>query len=537
MTEDNGSFPMEQFMDDFFAESDEHLTMIRRKLMAMESQSGTRELDAALLNDLFRSFHTLKGLSGMVGLKEAETLAHHTEHYLKTLSLKQVPFTPEGMDALIQGTRILEAVIAARRENTHIPNIETAVQNLSELTKGVSGESSETATPFPVETITDSVQIGKKTVDGTRGWEIPIWRFLFTPTQDLSQKGINVNCIRDRLEKIGELLQASPQANPNGKVSFEFLVATDQDETLFSAWSEEGLTFEPYENAVGAGSLEEAQVSEEEQANEPSAEIEPDEFTHMASVTPSNVVRVDLTRLEALMEDMGDLVISRSRLENQISRLEKIVPSSELEMLQEVHRVMSRQLRDLREGVMRLRLVPMGDIFTRMQFVVHDLVKKDRKNISLRMIGKDTEIDKFVVERMMDPLLHLVRNAVTHGFETEEERIQAGKPAKGRISLRALTEGDAVIIEVEDDGRGIDANAVAERATVLGLLEKNTPLDPETVLSFICRPAFSTKKEADLGSGRGIGMAVVYAAVQELGGSLSMTTQPGEGTCFRIRLP
>ena len=174
------------------------------------------------------------------------------------------------------------------------------------------------------------------------------------------------------------------------------------------------------------------------------------------SVTPSNVVRVDLKRLDELMKRVGDLVISRSRLESQVRQLEDSLTSNQFNGLQETHATLERQLRDLREGIMRLRMVPMGDIFNRMQFVVQDLAPKSRKKVVLKTEGKDTEIDKFLVERMMDPLLHLVRNALTHGLETEDERLTAGKPAEGTLTLKSFTEGDAVVIQVADDGRGID---------------------------------------------------------------------------------
>lgn len=186
---------------------------------------------------------------------------------------------------------------------------------------------------------------------------------------------------------------------------------------------------------------------------------------------------------------------------------------------------------------MHLRLVPMGDTFTRMQFVVKDLARRSGKKVHLEIMGKETEIDKFLVERMMDPLLHMVRNALTHGLESEADRINAGKPPEGKITLRALTEGDAVIVEVGDDGRGIDVAAVTERARELGLLEEGADPDPAELLEIISQPDFSTKRQVDMGSGRGVGMAVAAGAIRDLGGHMTLSTNPGVGSCFRIRLP
>ena len=260
-------------------------------------------------------------------------------------------------------------------------------------------------------------------------------------------------------------------------------------------------------------------------------------FPESISVGPSNVVRVHLHHLDTIIQRLGDLVISRSRLENGIRAMENRLPGMEYNLLQETQLAMERQLRDLREEIMRLRLVPVSDIFTRIQFVINDLAPKYEKQVHLEMVGKDTEIDKFVVERMMDPLLHLVRNAITHGLEPQAERIKKGKSPEGKITLRASTEGDAFLVEVADDGRGISLDAVGKRAMEEGLQETAEASDMPRLLRLICRSGFSTQQEADLGSGRGVGMAVVFKAVQDLGGFLRVQTTANHGTCFRIRLP
>ncbi len=172
-----------------------------------------------------------------------------------------------------------------------------------------------------------------------------------------------------------------------------------------------------------------------------------------------------------------------------------------------------------------------------MQFVVHDLARATGKQIELQLSGQETEIDKLVVERMMDPLLHLVRNAVSHGLEGPEERLAGGKPAEGTLSLRAATAGDMVVIEVEDDGRGLDTEKIIARARTNGLLGAAEEPNAERLLEIICAPGFSTREEADLASGRGVGMAVVYDTVHELGGRLSLDSRQGLGARFTIHLP
>ena len=198
---------------------------------------------------------------------------------------------------------------------------------------------------------------------------------------------------------------------------------------------------------------------------------------------------------------------------------------------------MGRQLRDLRESVMRVRMVQIGEIFERMTFVVRDLARESGKKIIVQLSGGETEIDKFLVERMMDPLMHLVRNAVSHGLETVAEREAQGKRSEGLLSLSAMTAGERIVIKIADDGRGIDRNLVVERANARGLSHGNSEIDDDALLDLICTPGFSTRDEADRESGRGVGMDVVKKAIEELGGRISLATKVGEGTTFTIELP
>jgi two-component system, chemotaxis family, sensor kinase CheA len=234
---------------------------------------------------------------------------------------------------------------------------------------------------------------------------------------------------------------------------------------------------------------------------------------------------------------IGDMVISRARLEGALAPAEARLPPVLWRAVQENSQTIERQLRDLREGIMRLRLVPVGEIFRRMPFVVRDLARERGTRVRLELRGEETEIDKFLIERMMDPVLHLVRNAVSHGFESPAARLAAGKPAEGTLTLAAASVGDSVVLEIADDGRGIDAAAVAARARTLGFPLPDGPLDSATLLDILCAPGFSTREETDRASGRGVGMAVVKTTVEDLNGAISLQTAPGEGTRFVIELP
>ncbi|MGC9525695.1 MAG: chemotaxis protein CheA [Limnospira sp.] len=553
-TENNNFF--NDFLDDYFAECEEHLAVVRRELLALESWVDRPQIDGSILNELFRSFHSIKGLSAMVGVRDAEELAHHMESYLRSLRDRQITLKPEGFDALMVGTQILEQAIESRRDDAaESPDIAPAILRLETLIPSDPAPPTATAvTPCEVKLKPEDVDRLKALAQSRR----PIWHFTFSPDTELSKRGVGVNSIRERLTQIGELIHVAPRLKADNKIVFDFILATDEAEGTFAGWEAEGLSWEPFQIAETEAAVEPSAPREESEESEIAEEAPPDgdgdgEPSETAIAPPtaktaplmgaSNLVRVDLPKLDELMRMVGELVITRARLEENLKHLPASLPAARRRSLQEIALTLERQLRDLRQGVMQVRLVPIGEIFARMQFAVRDLMRVTGKEVALDISGQETEIDKFVVERMMDPLLHLVRNAVSHGIESPQERVAAGKPPAGRVALRASTAGEMVTVEIEDDGRGIDIRRVFERGRQQGLISEpaenfdpdNT--DAQTVLDLLCSPGFSTREEADLASGRGVGMAIVKTTVQELGGVVTFKTRPGNGTHFTIHLP
>jgi two-component system chemotaxis sensor kinase CheA len=339
-------------------------------------------------------------------------------------------------------------------------------------------------------------------------------------------RGVRVDTVRALLAGAGEILEAVPRVTADGAIAFEFTLAATPDEATLAAWRADGVAVERLAEANPSAS-EPAAVEAAADADVPAA----------APLAPSHFVRVDLARLDELMRNVGDLVISRAQLGDTLARVEAAIPAGEWRAIQENGIAIDRQLRTLREGIMRVRLVPVGEIFRRMPFVVRDLARETGKRVRMELQGQSTEIDKFLVERMMDPVLHLVRNAVSHGIETVEERVAAGKRPEGTIVLSAATAGDIVRIDIADDGRGVDPEVVFARARAAGLpVPAGTP-DAATLLSLLCAPGFSTRDASDRTSGRGVGMSVVAAAVEQLSGTLRLETEMGTGTRFVIELP
>ncbi|ODU23506.1 MAG: hypothetical protein ABS95_03550, partial [Verrucomicrobia bacterium SCN 57-15] len=310
-----------------------------------------------------------------------------------------------------------------------------------------------------------------------------------------------------------------------GVVVFEFVVGMKETPADITHWENEGLVAELFEQASEA-EAEPSTVPDLASAME----------AHNPFLAPTHVVRVDLNRLDDLMRIVGEMVIQRSRFDEQIERSRRERQVLDLQRLQEVNTGLARSLRALRDGVMRVRLVSVAEIFARMPFVVRDLARDSNKKVRLILEGQQTEIDKYLIEQLKDPLLHLVRNSFSHGVETPEERRAAGKPEEATIFLKASTSGDSVILITGDDGRGIDREAVLREGVKAGLTTAES-LDNNELLRILCSPGFSTRADADRAAGRGVGMAVVWNKIKELGGSLTLETERNRGSKFIIRLP
>jgi two-component system chemotaxis sensor kinase CheA len=495
----------DEFIDDYFSECDEHLGTVRRVLLALDADAGVPP-DTGRLQDLSRALHTLKGLSGMVGLSAAEEVAHAMEDGVRALPADR-PAPAELIEALFGGEALLESCVAARRVGVAPPSPGPYVDRVRDVLRLIEND-------VPLADASVALQtVGAKA-----------HTFEFVPSAALAARGIGVEMIRQRLLSLGEITATTPRVRQTGGVAFEFTVAVRDGVVPLDDWRADGLSWNAWiseQPGVPVGMV----VHATRPASAPVA------------ATASNVVRVDLARLDDLMRMVGELVVARARLGESVARASGGMTSNAWEELNESNETIERQLRAIREGVMRIRLVPIGEVFERMRFAMRDIARETGKAIHLEFSGQDTEIDKLVVDRMLEPLLHLVRNSASHGIESRADRIAAGKPAEGTISLRARAAGDRIVLEVEDDGAGIDGHRVARRAREVGLVTTSDALAPDALLDVICSPGFSTRETADMASGRGVGMAVARTTIRSLGGELFVDTVLGHGTRFTIELP
>jgi two-component system chemotaxis sensor kinase CheA len=499
----SGEF-LDRFLNEYYAECEEHLAVVRRALLTLEDAIGQPRPDAGVTEELFRSFHTIKGISAMVEHREVEVIAHEIESYLRALRDGQLMLATTGIEALIEGTRQIEGALAAHRTLQPQPDTVPVLA----LLRGLVTHGALAAPGTPIEAPSARAT----------------WRCVFTPSPALVARGVNVDLVRSRIRSTGEILRALPLIGEGGTIAFEFHFTGEPDAATLEAWRSDDMicTAEDPVAAAAAADVQFERLREREAA--------------VAVPSAGHYVRVDLVRLDDLMRMIGDLVIMRARLVEALDSVEAQVPPGAWRALQETTSGLERQLRELREGVMRVRLVPVGEIFRRMPFVVRDIARDTGRRLRLEMTGQDTQIDKFLVERMMDPALHLVRNAIAHGIEGADERIAAGKPPEGTLRLAASAAGEIATIEIGDDGRGIDAARVVARARALGLPVPPV-IDDASLLELICSPGFSTREESDRTSGRGFGMDVVSRTVRDLGGTLRLWTEAGKGSRFTIQLP
>jgi two-component system chemotaxis sensor kinase CheA len=507
-----------QLLDDFFGEADEHLVGIRQGLLHFEESVGKAQPDAKIVEALFRDFHSFKGISAIVGLEPAEAVAHATEDFLRLIRDGKAQLTGRGLEALMASAQKLEQVVAAFRSQKPLPGYASLLADLREQCEHATFSSPALA---PARTVDPAFLTS---IEEAKAGGLGLWSYTFTPTRELDAAGVNVNSVREQLSKVGQILKATPVVKGPGTISFAFLVSARETPTDIAAWEAKGVS---------------VQSAEEEAADSPgvlAGQAASERTEHSPFLAPSHVVRVDLKRLDDLMRITGEMVIHRSRLEAQLARLNGGPGRNDLRGVQEVSGGLGRSLRELREAIMRVRLVPVAEIFARMPFVVRDLSRQTQKQVRLKLEGQDTAIDKYLIERLKDPLLHLVRNAFSHGVETPSERAAASKPEEATIELSASTVGDSVILKVRDDGRGINPNGILERARKLGLEIPET-VDHQSILTILCAPGFSTREDADRASGRGVGMAVVSATVRELGGHLTLDSEEGRGAQFTIRVP
>ncbi len=510
-----------------------------------------------LLDEIFRRVHTVKGVSGFVGLEKLQDVSHRLEDLLSEIRDKGKSFLPhrELVDLLLSYIDYLEALRGTLSSGGDESSVELPSPIVSVLYKkgetgGETRSSSKVRAVVKEEGSAERVEesMGIKFVSGEPDYVLEVGLGRDIPLRDLKALLIIRN-LSEQLDVVG----VEPDLEKIEKGDFDklkiFISAGSREEAgkALSIADIEGvdnielIPFEKYESDFGLKQEEAVSSAPPEASHGEGKKLEsaiPKQSTHY--FVQSDTVRVSINKLDDLLNLVGELVIVNSAFNNVAQKVAELAGSKQVymelrEKISELFRISS----SLQESIMRARMVPVGELFSRFKRVVRDISRELGKEVELVIEGEDTELDKKVVDRLADPLVHLVRNAIDHGIEPPEEREIKGKPRKGTVYLSAAHEGNHVIISVADDGRGIDLEKVKSKAVEKGLISRQEAdsLTEDEILDLIFLPGFSTSNRVSELSGRGVGMDVVKRVVEELNGYVEVYTEKDQGTEVVIYLP
>lgn len=542
---------MQQYLGLFLAEAHEQLVLLERSILALEEGTGP---DA--LQDAFRAAHTLKGSSRAMGFQEMGDLTHAIEDIFSALRAGTVEPGTELVDALLQALDTLKSMTDQIAECGTL-TVETApiVEQLRALRSSPSqmAESaprSNDLVPFPIWTASADEAARQARSDDFNLYDVMVH---FAP--DAVMKSVRAMMALQALDAIGAVLATSPEEEAIENEAFESAIRLVFASKLEPAAIEQALHQISEIARVqvrDANHLVSEPVLAETRAEPEMADVATASFVaedvhepptmqpHHAPVSPHQTVRVDIARLDKLLNLVGELVIDQTSIDQLTSQVVCTASAEPVhERLSSVTAHLGRIADELQDEIMRARMQPIENLFNRFPRMVRDLAKKLGKEIEFVLSGSDTELDRSVVEVIADPLIHLLRNSVDHGIETPEERLRNGKPAHGTIWLRARHAESHVFIEVEDDGRGISPAVVRAKAIEKGLItaQEAESISDRDSLQLIFHPGLSTASQVTDLSGRGVGMDIVRSNLTRAGGQLDIRSVEGKGTAFTIRLP
>lgn len=519
----------------FFEEASELLADFEAGLLRLEETPA----DTELLNRIFRSAHTLKGNSAMLGFEDVAHFTHVLEDLLDQLRKGQRVVTPHVVDTLLASQDVVRVLLARVQVGSPTAPEERAtadrvVEALRALLRGdpacATGPASEPTKPAATA-------------------ERTLYEIRFRPPADVLRRGLDpMEIVRD-VARLGEVLQVKLQADdlpPLGGLDPE------QSYLSWQVWLMSGRPRAEVEacfdfvadpaavridalemDAAGGPAAGQSPAAGHAESSHPAAAQEARVTAAPPAVVEATSIRVAVEKVDRLINLVGELVISQSMVAQTVSGF----TPDRLPALREAVAAMDRHARELHERMMAVRMVPIKTLFGRFPRLVRDLTMAVGKHAVLEVAGEETELDKTVIEKIGDPLTHLVRNAVDHGLESLEQRRAAGKLEAGTVRLEAYQQGGNIYIEVGDDGHGLDRDRIVRKAVQNGLIGPDQSLTDEEAWALIFRPGLSTAEKVTEVSGRGVGMDVVKRNVEALGGRITIHSSPGRGTTFKIKLP
>ncbi len=542
------SVDLSQFHQVFFEESNEGLDIMESALLGIDLEN----LDSEKINEIFRAAHSIKGGSGTFGFQQIADFTHVVETLLDLIRSDQFKMLSQHVDLFLQSVDCMRTMINQIEDGKDC-DLEQAGQlkaQFENILANLDGDS-------------DSDAVTETKNDDSSSDDISGWKIYFKPDADILRTGNEPVRMFRELEELGRLeVSADLSGLPD--------LASLEPEACYLAWNirlfssaERAAVEEVFEWVVDDSELSiepmAAEASDDSKFEDPSqadvvsvtpvaevaetqvpavekvaaADSQPKAAAKRETKTESASIRVATDKVDSLINMVGELVITQSML----GELGKDFAIERLPSLMEGLEQLNNHTRELQESVMRIRMLPISFAFSRFPRLVHDMSKTLGKQVELELLGEQTELDKTVMERIGDPLVHLVRNSLDHGIESPEQRVAAGKDEMGKITLNAFHQGGNIVIQIIDDGAGLNRERILSKAIENGLVKESDYLNDEQIHDLVFRPGFSTAAEITDISGRGVGMDVVRRNIQELNGSVEVESTPGVGSTFTIRLP
>ncbi len=518
----------ERARQEFTGEAEELLDTLSRDLVDFEAQG--KNVRPELVNKIFRNIHSLKGLAGMLGFGEISELSHNLEDMLDKLRMGRIEISRDLIDLLYDAIDSLNRLVIAINDPSLsglvdvtklTTRIHQAVTQQPEQKEGdpladltLDDHTRKSLTEYEEHRLIENVRSGKHVL-------IVEISFDFI---DFDEK---LRALTATLSEKGEVISTLPALDSGGGtgISFRLLYGSMLDVDAVAAMAPQGKVT----------SLRKMEPRLQPGPPAPAEAAAPQEEEELSLRSLSRTVRVDISRLDHVMNIVGELIIDKAQIEN-LAR--SVTSNRQLSQdLGKITRDLDRRLNDLQRSVIEIRMVPVSQIYSKLSRTVRKVARELNKEIDLILRGEDTELDKMMVEELTDPLMHIIRNAIDHGIEPPDERARRGKPATGRVTLNAYQQGNSVVIDVRDDGRGIDPEKIREAAVKHGLAGANETVDTARAYELMFVPGFSTAVAVSEISGRGVGLDVVKRNIQQLKGSIDVISTPGEGSTFRIMLP
>ncbi len=540
-----------QYLEMFIEESKEHLQACNEHLLELEKNPT----DISIVNEVFRSAHTLKGMSATMGYEDIANLTHKMENVLDEIRNLRLQVTPELLDVVfIAVDQLEEMVLDIAGGGDGKLNVEDTVKQLHQL---------ETGEMIPVAATVMEDTVKEKEAYTTNwlsydDYELTViqqsaeqnyytYEIAVTLREDCLLKAARVYMVFELLEKMGEVIKSSPTVEKleNEDFDHQFYIAfvtTEAKDDLQKKLMKVSEVTEVIVLDVTIDQLIARQNEKLDQVQEPEVvaskqaptpiKTEEKAVSKTGTATGNKTIRVNIERLDILMNLFEELVIDRGRLQSISQNLQ----DSELD---ETVERMARITGDLQNIILTMRMVPVDTVFNRFPKMVRQLARDLNKKVNLQVIGAETELDRTVIDEIGDPLVHLIRNSMDHGIESPEIRKAKGKPEEGTVILRAYHSGNHVFIEIEDDGAGINREKVLKKAIAKNIIKEDAAaaLSDKQVAELILSSGFSTADVISDVSGRGVGLDVVKTTIESLGGSMDISSTEGQGSLFSIQLP